>query len=68
MQTAQQLYVSEVSGLAPSEQLRLATMILEGLTETAASALDYCEHWSEEDMREVTEFSAKHASRSLGEE
>jgi PemK-like, MazF-like toxin of type II toxin-antitoxin system len=39
MQQAQQIYSNEVLALPKSEQLRLATLILEGLAETAAATL-----------------------------
>jgi len=68
MATAQQVYSSEVSVLPPSEQLRLATLILEGLTQTAASALDFSDRWSEEDLRDLAAFSMQHAARTMGEE
>lgn len=68
MQTAQQVYLNEVTVLPPSEQLRLASLILEGLTASAASTVDVCDHWSEDDMREVAEYSAKHAAESLDKE
>jgi hypothetical protein len=68
MSTAQQVYSSEVSILPPSEQLRLATMILAGLTESSASALDFSDHWSDEDLRDLTAFSLQHAAETAGEE
>jgi hypothetical protein len=68
MPTAQQLYVSEVSVLPASEQLRLATLILEGLTESAAAVLDFSDHWSDEDMRDLVAFSLRHAGKTVGEE
>lgn len=37
MQTAQEIYDSTVSGLPEVEQLRLATLILEGVTQKSAS-------------------------------
>jgi hypothetical protein len=63
--TAQDLYSSAVSSLPASEQLRLATLILEGLA-AAAPALDYSDYWSDEDVRDVAAFSA-HAGIVLGE-
>ena len=68
MHTAQDLYSGEVGRLPASEQLRLATMILEGLTASAASALDFSDEWSDEDINDLAIFSARHASESLGEE
>lgn len=68
MQTAQELYANEVLILSPSERLRLATLILEGLTESSAAAMDFSDAWTEEDVKDVVAFSAQHAAESLGEE
>ncbi len=68
MQRAQQIYSSDVLALPKSEQLRLATLILEGLTESSASVLDYSDEWSEEDISDVARYSANYAAQSLGEE
>jgi hypothetical protein len=68
MHTAQEVYSEEVQRLSASEQLRLATMILEGLTASAASALDFSDQWSDEDINDIAIFSARYASESIGEE
>jgi hypothetical protein len=68
MQTAQEIYSNEVLVMPPTEQLRLASLILDGLTGSAAIVPEYSEHWSEEDLRDVTAFSAKHAADTIGEE
>jgi len=68
MQTEQELYESEILVLAPSERLRLATLILEGLTESSAATMDFSDHWTEEDIQDVVAYSAQHAGESLGEE
>jgi hypothetical protein len=60
MQTAQDVYSKSVEVLPASERLRLATLILEGLSGSAAT-LDYSDFWSEEDIKDVTAFSANHA-------
>jgi len=56
--TANDVYASNVVALPASEKLRLASLILEGLSKSGA-ALDYSEHWSDEDVRDVVAFSAQ---------
>lgn len=68
MATAQQVYSEEVSTLPPSEQLRLAKLILEGLTESSAAALDFRDHWSDEDLRDLAAYSLQHMNRASEEE
>jgi hypothetical protein len=65
--TAQDLYSATVAALPASEQLRLATMILDGLS-GSADALDYRDHWSDEDVKDVTDFATAYAAESFGEE
>lgn len=54
--TAQNLYSETVSTLSASEQLTLASLILNGLAKSVES-LDYQDHWSDEDLRDVVESS-----------
>lgn len=69
MHTANELYSEQVRSLPPPEQLRLATMILQGLTAAEATAAGcYSDEWSEEDIEDMAVFSAKYAAESLGEE
>jgi hypothetical protein len=68
MATAQEIYASQVSLLAPSEQLRLATLILDELTKTAASKLDFSDEWSDQDLHDLAAFSLQHSVKSIGEE
>ena len=42
-------------------------MILEGLAD-AADALDYSDHWSEQDVHDLVAFSSQHASNSFDEQ
>ena len=63
--TAQQIYSSTVAVLPASEQLRLATIILEGLTESAAAVLDFSEQWSDEDVRDLANFSTQYAAGTV---
>ncbi len=67
MPTALEVYAETVRPLPPSEQLRLAALILEELSQSAA-ALDVGEPWSEQDLRDLTAFSLGHAQQSYPEE
>lgn len=68
MSTATDVYANAVEPLPPSEQLRLASMILQGLAQNSADVLDYRDDWSAEDISDVTLFSAQHASDQPGAE
>lgn len=68
MTTAQSVYDSGVAVLPKSEQLRLASIILDGLTASAAASLDFSDSWSDEDLRDVTAYAAKYAAEAYGEE
>ncbi|HVC98183.1 MAG TPA: hypothetical protein VND64_31220 [Pirellulales bacterium] len=68
MLTAQFVYESSVVALPKSERLKLAALILEELTATAAPALDFSDSWSEEDLRDLTAFSGEHAHERYPEE
>jgi predicted RNA-binding protein (virulence factor B family) len=65
--TAQDLYSATVAALPASEQLRLATMILDGLS-NSADALDFRDRWSDEDIQDLTLFATGYAAESLGED
>jgi hypothetical protein len=56
--TAQNLYSETISTLPASEQLRLASLILKGLAESAEK-LDYQDEWSDEDLRDITAYSMR---------
>jgi hypothetical protein len=62
MSTAQDVYTSTVLPLPASEQLRLAALILGGLSETAAGALDFSDAWTAEDLQDLTAFSLQQAA------
>jgi len=64
--TAQDVYLGSVTVLPASEQLRLAALILAGLND-AAAALDYSDHWSDEDVCDLVAFSSAHAG-AIGDE
>jgi hypothetical protein len=60
MSTAQEIYTSTIRGLPPGEQLRLAALILNQLTQTIQGEVDVADGWSEEDMHDLAAFSMKH--------
>jgi hypothetical protein len=67
MNTAQEIFTGVVQELPSSERLRLATLILEDLTSSVATVLDYSDEWSDEDLRDLTAFSTQHALADTGE-
>lgn len=68
MPTAESVYESSVAPLPKSERLKLAALILDDLAASAGAALDFCDSWSEEDLRDVTAYAADYAAQSFGEE
>ena len=68
MLTAQEDYLSTVTGLPTSVRVRLATLILEGISEKASTVIDSSDEWSEEDIRDAAAFSAAYAAKAIGEE
>ena len=66
--TVQQMYDESIRQLPPIERLRLATLILDELTATNGAGLDINDAWSPEDIADLTSFSARHASASLGDQ
>lgn len=61
MGTLRELCVTTIRGLPSSDRLRLATLILEDLAESAAPMLDCSDAWTQEDLRDVTAFSQQSA-------
>jgi hypothetical protein len=53
MLNAQEIFSQTVRALSPKERLRLASLILDDLTETGA-VVDASDAWSEEDMRKLS--------------
>jgi hypothetical protein len=69
MTLVQELYSEQIRSLDSSDQLRLATMILQGLTAAEAmSAECYNDDWSEEDRRDLAAFSLRNADEAGGKE
>ena len=57
--TAKSVFDSNVNNLPRSERLRLAAMILQDLALGDPTVLDYSDAWSQEDMTDVQEASAR---------
>ncbi|MDQ3930547.1 MAG: hypothetical protein M3328_15560 [Chloroflexota bacterium] len=68
MSTAQEIYASTIRDLPPEEQLRLAALILNQLTQAADGEIDIADSWSEEDMRDLAAFSMKHMDADYPED
>lgn len=68
MATAEEVYAAAIRSLPVSERLRLAAIILDDVTQSAASVLDFSESWSDEDVRDLTTFSLHHAAARYPEE
>ena len=67
MSTADEIYTTNVRDLAQSEKLRLATLILDELSKTAAPVLDFSDSWSMDDVRDVTVFAQRYAATQFPE-
>ena len=68
MPDAQELYTSAVRDMPAEEQLRLAAIILNGLTQTREMTPDFEDEWTEEDLREATIYFMKQAEERYAEE
>jgi hypothetical protein len=69
LQTFDDLYTQQIQRLPATEQLRLAAMILQGLSAGEARSVDfYRDEWSDDDLADATIFSARQAAKSEGEE
>jgi hypothetical protein len=65
--TAQEVFARDVRGLPLTEQLRLASMILDELTQSGVSIVEQNSSWSDEDQQDLTAFSLEYAGRSYPE-
>lgn len=63
--TAQAIYEHVVKPLPPSERLKLATMILNGIPLLAVA--DYSEEWTDEDYRDFAAASQAYLMHRLEE-
>ncbi|MDQ3705804.1 MAG: hypothetical protein M3437_11370 [Chloroflexota bacterium] len=59
MSKAQEIYANTIRDLPPEEQLRLAALILNQLTQAVQGEMDIADSWSDEDMHDLAAFSLK---------
>jgi hypothetical protein len=64
--TIQEIYDETIKPLAPSERFRLATLILSEIP--PISVVDIGDAWNEEDMRDISAYSARVFSENFPEE
>ena len=55
--TAQEIYIQVVHTLSPTERLRLATLLLNELSQQNVSVVEQSDIWTEDDRLSVTTFS-----------
>lgn len=65
--TAQDIYSQSVVNLPPTEQLRLAHLILKRLVQDKI-VIDAADSWNQTDQDDVTHFSLQYADRLYPEE
>ncbi len=66
--TAQEIYSQIVDILPLNERLRLATLILNDLTNKNISLVDYSDTWTEEDQIDLVNYSLRNAYDTLESE
>ncbi|MBP0019148.1 MAG: hypothetical protein J7647_16550 [Cyanobacteria bacterium SBLK] len=68
--TIQEIYTREICNLSTEEQLRLAALILNNLTQKEPSVqnIDYSDTWTEQDRREIAAFSWQNSAMAYFEE
>ncbi|MBG1264268.1 hypothetical protein [Nostoc commune] len=59
---AQKIYSQVVCNSSPTEQLRLATLILNELVQQNLSIIDQSDTWTEQDQLDLTSFSSQYAA------
>ncbi|MEH2312826.1 MAG: hypothetical protein V7K35_15820 [Nostoc sp.] len=60
--TAQEIYSQVVCNLSPTEQLRLANLILNELVQQNLSIIDQSDTWTEQDQVDLASFSLQYAA------
>lgn len=63
--TVLEIYNQTIKPLPAAERLRLATLILNGIS--PQSVVDYSEQWSEEDFQDFSKGSWDHIDKALEE-
>ena len=63
--SAKEIYTQTVRNLPPTERLKLATLILNGLVDQPSSSIEESEAWTEQDQNELLNFSLQYATTAL---
>ena len=66
--TAQEVFAANVHDLSAPERLRLASMILQDLTQPGMYVFEEADAWSDQDQNDLTAFSLEHAGRLYPED
>lgn len=66
--TAREVFAETVRALSPNEQFRLATLILQELSQSEIAVVDRRDDWSEEDKKDLTTTSLQYAETRYPEE
>jgi hypothetical protein len=66
--TVQEIYNQVVRTLPPTEQLRLATLILNELVQQNVSVIDQSDTWTEQDQIDISNFSLQYAAMLFPED
>ena len=66
--TAQEIFAETVQFLPPDEQLRLAALILQELSQSGITVVDQRDTWSEQDQKDLTTASLQYAASLYSEE
>jgi hypothetical protein len=60
--SAQEVYTQIICALSPTEQLRLANLILNELVLQNSAVIDQSDRWTEQDQVDFSNFSLQHAA------
>ena len=66
--TAQEVFKDVVQPLPLTERLRLATLILQDLTQSGVVIVDSSDSWSEQDESDITALSLQYAAELYQED
>ncbi|UBF28434.1 hypothetical protein K9N68_11495 [Kovacikia minuta CCNUW1] len=66
--SAQEIYIQIVRTLPPTEQLRLANLILNELVVQDLSVIDQSDRWTDQDQAELANFSLQYAATLFPED
>jgi hypothetical protein len=64
----QEVYDQIIQTLSPTEQLRLATLILSELVQKNSSVTDQSDYWTEQDQIDLSNFSLQYAASRFPDE